>query len=114
MYSVLVNEEEFLSLPDSLDRTELLDGEVIRAPSPTFRHQEFVVRIVFALREWTHAQARPVTVGQSPLDERFAPRRILQPDAFVILERVSIAHEGPRGRNTKTAASRTSPGTPLG
>lgn len=93
--SVLVSEEEFLSLPESVDRTELLDGEVIVAPSPSFRHQELVGRIAFALREWTRGQSQPVTVGQSPLDVRFAPGRILQPDAFVILGRIPIDHEGP-------------------
>jgi Uma2 family endonuclease len=39
-----------------------------------------------------------VTVCQSPLDVRFAPGRILQPDAFVIFGRVAPSHQGPIDR----------------
>jgi Uma2 family endonuclease len=93
--SQLVTEEEFLSLPESLERQELLDGEVIVAPSPSFRHQEVLRRILAALGLWADRQERPVTIGQSPLDVRFAPGRILQPDAFVILDAVPLDLEGP-------------------
>lgn len=44
-------------------------------------------------------QAKPVVVGQSPLDVRFAPGRILQPDAFVILDHaIARDHQGPIDR----------------
>ena len=39
-----------------------------------------------------------MTVGQAPLDVRFAPGRILQPDAFVLFARVPRSHEGPIDR----------------
>jgi Uma2 family endonuclease len=39
-----------------------------------------------------------VTVGQSPLDVRFAPGRILQPDAFVLFTRIPRKHAGPIDR----------------
>lgn len=91
----LVSEAEFLSLPESMQRLELIDGEVCVAPSPTFWHQETLSRIMGALRTWAASVPGPVTVCQAPLDVRFAPGRILQPDGFVLLARVPGGHEGP-------------------
>jgi Uma2 family endonuclease len=94
----LVSEKEFLRLPESTAKIELVDGEVVVSPSPTYWHQEILARIVVALRAWAARQKRPVTVGQAPLDVRFAPGRILQPDAFVLFGRVARRHEGPIDR----------------
>lgn len=94
----LVSEAEFLSLPESTQKVELLDGEVIVSPSPTFWHQEVLGRLLFSLRQWAGMRGASVTIGQSPLDVRFQPNRILQPDAFVILGVVPRDHVGPIGR----------------
>ncbi len=91
----LVTEAEFLSLPESMQRMELIDGEVYVPPSPSFLHQETLSRVVTALRTWAAVQPEPVTVCQAPLDVRFAPGRILQPDAFVLFARIPAQHEGP-------------------
>lgn len=89
----LVTEAEFLSLPETTERVELVDGEVLVSPSPSFWHQEILARIVHALRDW--AAARPdVSVAQAPLDVRFGVARILQPDAMVFLRRL-VDQEGP-------------------
>ncbi|HEY4184461.1 MAG TPA: Uma2 family endonuclease [Polyangia bacterium] len=58
-----VSEAEFLSLPESKQKTELIDGEVIVS-----------------------------------LDVRFAPDRILQPDAMVFLTRLLREQQGPIDR----------------
>lgn len=79
----LVSESEFLSLPESMRPTELVDGELVMAPSPSFWHQEVLTRLVMALRAWAKEHPHPVTVVQAPMDVRFAPDRILQPDAMV-------------------------------
>jgi Uma2 family endonuclease len=81
----LATEAEFLSLPESNQHIELVDGEVIRAPSPTLRHQEILGRVYEALRTWVRAQKIDTTVVQAPLDVRFAPGRILQPDVMAFL-----------------------------
>ena len=94
----LVSEEEVLALPESMDRVELLDGEVIVTPSPSPWHQELLSRIVVALRLWARSHPGPVYVGLAPLDVRFGAGRILQPDAFVVLDRVDVAVEGPLAR----------------
>ncbi len=94
----ILSEEEFLRLPESTGKIELVDGEVIVSPSPTYWHQEVLGRIVLALRTWARKRKGPVTIGQAPLDVRFAPGRILQPDAFVLFARVPRDHEGPIDR----------------
>src|SRR5688572_4411809 len=81
-----MSEAEFLALPESNQRIELIDGEVVVSPSPNFRHQEVLGRLVMALRSWATRSAAPVTIAQSPLDIRFAPGRILQPDAMLFGE----------------------------
>lgn len=91
----LVSEEEFLSLPESTEKVELLDGEVILSPSPTYRHQWILRQVVRALEDWASTQPRDVTVAMAPLDVRFAAGRILQPDAFVLFSRIASDHVGP-------------------
>ena len=91
----LVSEEEFLSLPESADKLELLDGEVILSPSPSYWHQELLRRVVRRLEDWAETQSGPVTVAMAPLDIRFASGRILQPDAFLLFGTVAREHEGP-------------------
>lgn len=93
--TTLVSEAEFLSLPESVDKVELIDGEVIVSPSPSYWHQEILRRIVFALSEWAARDDAPVMIGQAPLDVRFQHGRILQPDAFVVFGRIPLAHQGP-------------------
>jgi Uma2 family endonuclease len=91
----LVSEAEFLALPETMDRVELLDGEVVVSPAPTFGHQLTLRRLVTALDNWARGQAEPVTIGMAPLDVRFAPGRILQPDAFVVFGHIPREHRGP-------------------
>lgn len=91
----LVSEAEFLALPESTQKLELLDGEVVVSPSPTFWHQEILGRLLFSLRQWAAGLSAPVTIGQSPLDVRFQANRILQPDAFILLAAVAPDHQGP-------------------
>lgn len=95
---VLISEAEFLALPESMDRIELLDGEVIVSPSPSVWHQELLGRLVHQLRSWAAGTADPAFVGQAPLDVRFAAGRILQPDVFVVLGSVPLDREGPLDR----------------
>ncbi len=89
-----VSEAEFLSLPESVERIELIDGEVIVSPSPLFWHQEVLGRLVFEVRRWAEGRSG-ITVAQAPLDVRFAPGRILQPDAMVFLDRIDRQEPGP-------------------
>ena len=88
-----VSESEFLSWPESANKLELIDGDVVRSPAPSYGHQEALLRLVEALRAW--ARGRPVTIGIAPCDVRLAPGRILQPDAFVVEGHLPLDLEGP-------------------
>jgi Uma2 family endonuclease len=90
---IRVSESEFLSWPESMSKIELIDGDVVRSPAPTYGHQESLVRLVEALRSW--GKGRRVTVAISPCDVRLAPERILQPDAFVVFQRIPRSLRGP-------------------
>lgn len=91
----LVDEEEFFSLAESTEKIELIDGEVILSPSPSFWHQQVLRRLVRALEDWSTSQNEKVSICMAPLDVRFAPGRILQPDAFVALTEIPKEHQGP-------------------
>jgi Uma2 family endonuclease len=91
----LVTEEEFLSLPETMQRQELLDGELLMSPSPTYQHQEMLRRLVIALSAWAETQREAVTIGLAPLDVRVAANRILQPDAFILFDRLDPRQSGP-------------------
>lgn len=82
--SARMTEKQFLALPESVEHIELIDGEVIVAPSATFEHQDVVMELVIRLKRWADSH-RPAYVGLSPLDVRIAPGRILQPDLFLLL-----------------------------
>lgn len=86
----LVSEQEFLSMPESVRPVELVDGEVILAPSPSVWHQEVLMRLLFALQSWAAARSTSVTIMPAPLDVRFGPGRILQPDAMVFLAELPL------------------------
>lgn len=91
----LVSEQEFLSLPETMDRIELLDGEVIVSPSPSVWYRELPTRLVQMLRHWNSQNEPEAFVGQAPFDVRFGDGRILQPDTFLLLSGLSLEHEGP-------------------
>lgn len=62
-----MSEAEFRRIPESTAKIELLDGELVVSPRPTYWNQEIVGRLIVALRTWAAAQSRPVTVGHAPL-----------------------------------------------
>ncbi len=82
-------------MPETAERIELLDGEIIVSPSPSYWHQELLMRLVSRLRDWAEKSSTPATVAMAPLDVRFGPDRILQPDCFVLFGTIPREHEGP-------------------
>ena len=81
----LWTEEEFLALPETNRRVELVDGEVVRE-SPDFTHQDIVRLVARSLETWAAARTPRPTVAFAPLDVRFGAGRILQPDVMVFLD----------------------------
>ena len=78
-----MTEHEFLALPQSNTRTELLDGQVYMSPSPFFIHQRITGELYAAALVWAQSHA-PAIAGIAPLDVRLANARILQPDVLVL------------------------------
>ncbi len=70
-------------LPESTHSAELWDGELIMSPSPSFFHQEIVVRFHDALRKWV-SEHRLGRTGLAPLDMILSSRRVVQPDVFFV------------------------------
>ncbi|MCB9663658.1 MAG: Uma2 family endonuclease [Alphaproteobacteria bacterium] len=81
--SQFVTEEEYLSWPPGHERRELLDGEVLVSPSCSFQHQQVVRRLALRLQAWCETHP-PHQLAFAPLDIRFGPGRILQPDLVVL------------------------------
>ncbi|HKN64972.1 MAG TPA: Uma2 family endonuclease [Gemmatimonadaceae bacterium] len=82
--------------PLATPRYELVDGELLVTPSPSWPHQRAVQILVRELS--TYLLGEPVGhVGQSPFDVEPEPELIVQPDVFVlpIVESQRLLHEMP-------------------
>jgi len=73
-----MNAEEFLALPPSSQRYELVDGVVIMSPSASFAHQDIVGEILFQLR--TFLAAQPLGKAVSDVDVRLRADLVYRPD----------------------------------
>jgi Uma2 family endonuclease len=80
---------DYMATPDD-EHYQLLDGELILAPSPTDRHQAIVGNIYFFLRQFVN-DAHAGRIRVAPLDVVLAEHDVAQPDIlFVSNERRSI------------------------
>lgn len=71
------------ALPDDGKRYEVLDGELFVSPAPSWDHQSVVGRLHLLLAP--HVEAHGLGRAMlSPADIEFSPRRLLQPDLFVV------------------------------
>ena len=75
--------EEALALPYDGNRYEVLDGELLVSPAPSFSHQ-FIVQ-AFVMRLMPYVDQRQLGwVLAAPADITFSARRLVQPDIFVV------------------------------
>jgi len=77
-----------LALPSDGNRYEVLDGELFVTPAPSVPHQLILSRLFTQL----HAYIDTNRLGYllwSPADIAFSPRRLVQPDLFVVPWRAS-------------------------
>ncbi len=89
---------EYRALPETGPRYQLIGGELLMSPAPSFRHQLVVARILAALLTFVEARRLGSVVG-SPIDVILTEQDVLQPDiAYTSAGRKSIiAKEGIRG-----------------
>ncbi len=75
--------DEVRALPADGRRYELIAGELLVTPAPGFPHQEAVVLVVEALREYLQ-RTKAGHAAISPADLTLEPGALVQPDAFVV------------------------------
>jgi Uma2 family endonuclease len=70
-------------LPDDGNRYEIIDGELLVTPAPSWPHQRAILLLARRLEDYLSAQP----VGEvliAPADVPFSRVRLVQPDVFVI------------------------------
>jgi len=87
------------ALPDDGNRYEVLDGELFVTPAPALLHQRALLELYVRLRPYVEAH-RLGEVLLSPADIEFSPKRLLQPDLFVIPDA-----DGKRGKTWRDVES---------
>jgi Uma2 family endonuclease len=74
--------ERVLALPDDGNRYEVVDGELLVSPAPSFRHQKAVLALVRRLEPFVLASGLG-ELSISPADIELDERTLVQPDVFV-------------------------------
>lgn len=87
-----ISYEEYLAMPETNLRYEIVDGEMIMSPAPTSEHQWFLSNLFDALRAYVKRKKLGVVLP-APVDVliRKAPLKTRQPDIlFLSAERTGI------------------------
>ena len=71
------------ALPDDGNRYELIDGELLVSPSPSFPHQSAVMELATRLRAFL-APRKLGVVRTAPLDVFLSPEEFVEPDVLVL------------------------------
>jgi Uma2 family endonuclease len=74
--------EERNALPDDGNRYEVVDGELLVTPAPTWRHQNAALELAVTLK--AYAERHGLQCMIAPADVTFSPRRVVEPDVFVV------------------------------
>ena len=84
--------DDYAKTPDDV-RYQLIDGELILSPSPTFYHQRISAAMSGELRAWTVSN-RSGEVVCAPMDVYFTETDTVQPDIlFISTERMHIVED---------------------
>ena len=70
-------------LPEDGNRYEVVDGELLVTPAPSFDHQQAAGMLLIALQEYLSGRPLGVAV-MSPAAIEFDPATLVQPDVFVV------------------------------
>src|SRR5215210_2198842 len=74
--------QRVLSLPEDGNRYEVVDGELLVTPSPTFHHQDAIFALARRLDSFVRSSGGGY-VSISPADIELDERTLVQPDIFV-------------------------------
>lgn len=80
-----ISYEEYLTMPEINLRYEIIDGEMVMSPAPTFNHQWIIQNIVYALGPFVRKKKLGALVA-APCDLliRRSPLRTRQPDVLYV------------------------------
>jgi Uma2 family endonuclease len=70
-------------LPDDRLRHEVVDGELLMTPAPSWQHQEAIAVLYHHLRDWL-SQHRVGHAVFAPADIELDPHTLVEPDLFVV------------------------------
>ncbi len=86
--------EDYKNLPESeTKRYELIEGELLMIPSPTFEHQDVSANLAFALAKFVR-EHKLGKVLNAPLDVVLDDENVVQPDIiFISKARSHIIHK---------------------
>ena len=70
------------ALPEDGNRYEVVDGELLVTPAPTYRHQAVAFELLLRLNEYLRPTGSAAVLF-SPADIEFDARTLVQPDLFV-------------------------------
>ncbi|MCY3021047.1 MAG: Uma2 family endonuclease [Planctomycetota bacterium] len=90
--------EEYRTLPENGRHYQVVDGDLIMSPSPTFRHQLIIMELSRRLAGFVADNRRGVVLF-APLDVILSEENVFQPDILYISNerRSVILREGLRG-----------------
>src|SRR5207253_1459223 len=74
--------QRLLTLPEDGNRYEVVDGELLVTPSPTFHHQDAILALARRLDPYVRAGGTEY-LSLSPADIELDERTLVQPDLFV-------------------------------
>jgi len=74
--------EERNVLPDDGNRYEVVDGELLVTPAPSLPHQRAAFQLALSIESYTARLGLECVIA--PADVTFSPRRVVEPDVFVI------------------------------
>ena len=87
--------EDYFALDTDSERYELLEGELVLSPSPSFRHQYVANELNYVLQTWARRR-RVGEVYMGPLDIVLSPEDVVQPDiVFYRSGRLAGVGKGP-------------------
>jgi len=74
--------DEYLGLPETVERYELVDGVIIVSPSATWGHQRIAGEVLFQLRQFLASNPIGEAVGE--VDVRLRDNLVLRPDVVFL------------------------------
>lgn len=84
---------EYYALPEGPPYAQLIEGELLMSPSPTFFHQRIIIKLIVSLESFVAAH-RLGKVCVAPSDVQFDEENVFQPDVFFVSnERLHLADD---------------------